>query len=85
MKITRTQLKQLIKEEIKSINESDSIEWGNFDPNGVESPLAQRMAISDNFEDETTYSRESLIDRVIKAELDGGFKGIIDFVLDTDV
>ena len=90
MKITRTQLKELIKEEIErkrltpaSMEES---EWSaDIDPQGVESPLSQELALEDNFEDEEMFSRESLITKIVEAELRGGFKGILDFVLGQDV
>ena len=88
MKITRTQLKELIKEIIDkqlvvpsaSMEES---EWSaDIDPQGVESPLSQELALEDNFE---LLSRESLITKIVEAELRGGFKGILDFVLGQDV
>jgi hypothetical protein len=81
MKITRTQLKNLIKEELSQTNES----WTDYDPDGVESQLAQKLALEDNFEDEEMFSRESLITKIVEAELTGGFKGILDYVLGQDV
>jgi hypothetical protein len=94
MKITRTQLKELIKEIIDnrkigvpsaSMEESEGsdTEWSaDIDPQGVESGLAQELALEDNFE---LLSRESLITKIVEAELRGGFKGILDFVLGQDV
>ena len=43
------------------------------------------MAIHDNFEDKEYYSRDYLIEKLIEAELDEGFGGILDFVLGTDI
>jgi len=94
MKITRTQLKELVKEIIEnrkigitpaSMEESEGsdTEWSaDIDPQGVESPLSQELALEDNFE---LLSRESLITKIVEAELRGGFKGILDFVLGQDV
>ena len=97
MKITRTQLKELVKEIIEnrkigitpaSMEESEGsdTEWSaDIDLQGVESPLSQELALEDNFEDEEMFSRESLITKIVEAELRGGFKGILDFVLGQDV
>ena len=90
MKITRTQLKELIKEEIERMRltpaSMEESEWSaDIDPQGVESPLSQELALEDNFEDEEMFSRESLITKIVEAELRGGFKGILDFVLGQDV
>jgi hypothetical protein len=54
----------------------------DYDPDGVESQLAQELALEDNFDH---LSRENLITKIVEAELRGGFKGILDFVFDKDV
>jgi hypothetical protein len=108
MKITRTQLRRLIKEELSRTNESFTgsfvgdpdlanapstakvmadmdPDWADYDPDGVESQLAQELALEDNFENEEMFSRDSLVTKIVEAELSGQFKGIIDFILGQDV
>jgi hypothetical protein len=75
VKLTRAQLRSLLLKEAKIV----------LDPQGMQSMRAQRSFLKDNFEDETHFTREYFILKIIEAELDAGFEGIIDYVLGVDV
>lgn len=98
MKITRRQLREMISEAARDSELPEYIPYDHSkrqrnppdvnlvgNRNSPQSLLAQRMAIHDNFQDEEYYSRDYLINKLIEAELDQGFGGILDFVLGTDV
>ena len=78
MKLTRKQLRKLILKEIAEGRVK-------LDPQGMQSMHAQRSFLEDNFEDETHFTREYFILKIIEAELDAGFEGLIDYVLGVDV
>jgi len=78
MKLSRKQIRKIIRKELSEAKVE-------LDPQGMQSMRAQRSFLADNFEDETHFTREYFILKIIEAELDGGFEGLIDYVLGVDI
>jgi hypothetical protein len=78
MKITRQQLRRIIKEELSRVSEAGPgiPPTHPLDPGGVESELAQKMAAIDPLYDEFGGDFTELAHAIVELEY-GGYGGII--------